>query len=421
MTTPAPTGAAPAAPPCRFCRAPLTETFVDLGMSPLCQTQIARHELNRGESFYPLHAWVCTGCWLVQLEEYVAPDVIFGRDYPYFSSFSDSWVEHARRYVEHMRADFAIGRDSFVVELASNDGYLLQHVVAAGIRCLGVEPTAGTAAAAIARGVPTVSVFFGREVARQLRAAHGPADLIAGNNVLAHVPDLNDFVGGIAALLAPGGVGTFEFPHLLRLMGENQFDTIYHEHFSYFSLRTIQAVFAAHGLDLFQVRELPTHGGSIRIYVRPSGGSARPADGSVERLLAAEEAAGLGSLAAYRRFQAEVHATKRELLRFLIDARAAGKRVAGYGAPGKGNTLLNYCGIGTDFLEFTVDRNPAKMGTWTPGSRIPILHPDALLERRPDYVLILPWNLRDEISAKAAGIRAWGGQFVVPIPRVEVF
>jgi SAM-dependent methyltransferase len=412
-------GAGRAAPPCRFCGAPLTETFADLGMSPLCQTQIAAADLNRGENFYPLHARVCTACWLVQLEEYVAPDVIFGRDYPYFSSYSDSWVEHARRYVEHARADLGIGPGSFVVELASNDGYLLQHVVAAGIRCLGVEPTAGTAAAARARGVPTESVFFGRAVAERLRAAHGPADLVVGNNVLAHVPDLNDFVAGIAALLAPGGNGTFEFPHLLRLMEQNQFDTIYHEHFSYFSVGTIRRVFAAHGLDLWQVRELPTHGGSVRIYVRHAGQAA--ADASVGQLLAAEAAAGLTALPAYHRFQAQVHATKRALLRFLIGAREAGKRVAGYGAPGKGNTLLNYCGIGTDLLEFTVDRNPAKLGTWTPGTRIPILHPDAILERRPDYVLILPWNLRDEIAGRAAGIRAWGGQFVVPIPAVEVF
>ncbi|MBN8279369.1 MAG: class I SAM-dependent methyltransferase [Gammaproteobacteria bacterium] len=409
---------APAAA-CRFCGAGLVHTFVDLGMSPLCQTQIARDQLDQGENFYPLHVYVCDRCWLVQLREYVRPDVIFSRNYPYFSSFSDSWVEHARRYVEETIAEFGLGRSSFVVELASNDGYLLQHVVRAGIRCLGVEPTASTATAAVAKGIPTLQEFFGVALARRVAAEQGQADLVCGNNVLAHVPDLNDFVAGIAALLKPGGVGTFEFPHLLRLMENNQFDTIYHEHFSYFSLTTIRAVFARHGLDLFDVRELATHGGSIRIYVQPRA-AGRPVHPRVGGLLAIEEQAGLTGLAVYGRFQERVHATKRELLGFLIGARNAGKRVAGYGAPGKGNTLLNYCGIGTDLLDFTVDRNPAKKGTWTPGTRIPILDPDVILERRPDYVLILPWNLKDEITRKMAAIRDWGGQFVLPIPTVEI-
>lgn len=408
-------------PSCRFCGSALKHTFVDLGMSPLCQTQIGPDQLDQGENFYPLHVHVCDRCWLVQLREYVAPEVIFSREYPYFSSYSDSWVEHARTYVDHMVRDFGLDGGSFVVELASNDGYLLQHVKAAGIRCLGVEPTASTAAAALARGIPTVQAFFGLERARQIVADSGQADVVAGNNVLAHVPGLNDFVAGIAALLKPAGVGTFEFPHLMRLMENNQFDTIYHEHFSYFSFFTISAVFAHHGLEVFDVRELPTHGGSIRVYVQPAQGRPRPITPRVGELKAREVAAGLTSLAPYQAFQARVHATKRDLLGFLINARNAGKRIAGYGAPGKGNTLLNYCGIGTDFVDFTVDRSPAKQGTWTPGSRIPILAPEEILKRRPDYVLILPWNLREEIVSKMGAVRDWGGKFVVPIPRVEIF
>ncbi|MCL4721634.1 MAG: methyltransferase domain-containing protein, partial [Gammaproteobacteria bacterium] len=346
-----------AASTCRFCKAPLTRTFVDLGMSPLCQTQIRPEDLNRGENFYPLHVRLCTACFLVQLDEYVSPDVIFSSAYPYFSSYSDSWVEHARRYAEKMGAEYGIGTESFVVELASNDGYLLQHFCARGVRCLGVEPTAGTAQAAIARGVPTTIEFFGTRTAERLRAEHGPADLVLGNNVLAHVPDLNDFVRGIATLLGPRGHGTFEFPHLMRLIEHNQFDTIYHEHFSYFSFTTIRRVFAAHGLAVFNVEELPTHGGSLRVYVQHEATGQRAVTEAVAGLLATEQREGVEDLALYDRFEARVHATKRGLLRFLIEAREQGRRVAGYGAPGKGNTLLNYCGIGTDFLEFTVDRN----------------------------------------------------------------
>jgi SAM-dependent methyltransferase len=406
--------------PCRFCAAALRHTFVDLGMSPLCQTQIDPDQLHKGENFYPLHVYVCDQCWLVQLQEYVAPELIFSRDYPYFSSYSDSWVEHARGYVEHVIKDFGLTSGSFLVELASNDGYLLQHVQRAGIRCLGIEPTASTAAAAVARGIPTLQEFFGLDVARRVAAESGHADLVAGNNVLAHVPDLNDFVAGISALLKPDGVGTFEFPHLLRLIEHNQFDTIYHEHFSYFSFTTVRAVFARHGLRVFDVRELSTHGGSIRVYVQPTSTGRQPVEARVAELLRTEVAAGITDLALYGRFQERVHATKRQLLAFLIEAKNAGKRVAGYGAPGKGNTLLNYCGIGTDFLDFTVDRNPAKQGTWTPGTRIPILAPEAILERRPDYVLILPWNLRDEIVQKMSAVRDWGGRFVIPIPTVEI-
>jgi SAM-dependent methyltransferase len=409
------------APRCRACSAAQSHTFVDLGMSPLCQTQIHARELNRGENFYPLHAWVCSDCFLVQLQEYVSPQVIFGEAYPYFSSFSDSWVEHARQYAAKMQAEQGIGATSLVVELASNDGYLLQHFLARGVRCLGVEPTASTAKAAREKGIPTVQEFFGTALAARLRAEHGAADLVLGNNVLAHVPDLNDFVAGVAGLLGPGGFCTFEFPHLMRLMEFNQFDTIYHEHFSYFSFTTVARVFASHGLAMFDVEELPTHGGSLRVYAQPAATGPRPRTPRVAGLLAREQAEGVHDLATYDRFAARVHATKRGLLRFLVEARDAGKTVVGYGAPGKGNTLLNYCGIGTDFLDYTVDRNPMKKGTWTPGTRIPILDPDVIRETRPDYVLILPWNLREEIAGKMAFIRDWGGRFVVPIPAVEVF
>jgi SAM-dependent methyltransferase len=406
---------------CRLCGNPLTHTFVDLGMSPISNTQVRVEDLNKGEVFYPLHSYVCDNCWLVQLDEYVPPSVLFNPAYPYFSSYSDSWVQHARRYVEEMVSDYGIGADSFVVELASNDGYLLQHFVARGIPCLGVEPTAGTAEAARSREVPTLQEFFGSELAKRLRAERGPADLVLGNNVLAHVPDLNDFISGVAILLAEDGFATFEFPHLMRLMESNQFDTIYHEHFSYFSLGTVKRAFAGHGLQVFHVQELPTHGGSLRLFVQPAGTGRRERTAAVAALLAAEEAFGLLGMQRYQAFERQVHETKRRLLEFLIAARDQGKRVAGYGAPAKGVTLLNYCGVGTDLVEFTVDRSPSKQGTWMAGTRIPVLAPEAIMERRPDYVLILPWNLRDEIAEKAVAIREWGGRFVVPIPRVEVF
>ncbi len=405
---------------CRFCGSSLDLTFVDLGMSPLCQTQISPAQLNQGENFYPLNVRLCGRCYLVQLDEYVRPDVIFSSEYPYFSSYSSSWVEHARCYAEKMAVEYGIGTGSFVVELASNDGYLLQHFVARGTRCLGVEPTAGTARAALEKGVPTISEFFGRSLGRRLRAEHGPADLVLGNNVLAHVPDLNDFVAGIAELMGERGMGTFEFPHLMRLIEFNQFDTIYHEHFSYFSFTTIREVFASHGLDLFDVEQLGTHGGSLRIYAQHRGRGTRPLGPRVAELLAIEEREGVRDLAMYARFAARVHATKRGLLKFLIQAREDGQTVVGYGAPGKGNTLLNYCGIGTDFLDFTVDRNPVKQGTYTPGTRIPILAPEAIEAARPDYVLILPWNLRNEIAQSMSVVRTGGGKFVVPIPAVGV-
>ena len=404
---------------CRFCNTELRTTFVDLGMSPPCQTHIAPHELNHMERFYPLHAWVCHQCFLVQLEQYVAPDDIFS-DYAYFSSYSDSWVEHARRYVDMISQRCKLGERSLVMEIASNDGYLLQHFVAKAIPCRGIEPAANVAEAAIARGIPTSVRFFGRETARAIAREYGKPDLLLGNNVLAHVPDINDFVGGMKLLLKEGGVLTMEFPHLLRLMDENQFDTIYHEHFSYLSFSTVEEVFAHHGLTLFDVQEIPTHGGSLRIFGCHSGDDEHQPTAAVSRLRNAEREFGLRDLARYAQFDEQVKQTKRKLLRFLIDARDQGKTVVGYGAPGKGNTLLNYCGIRTDFLDYTVDRSPHKQGKFTPGTHIPILAPEKILETKPDYVLILPWNLKDEITAMFPQVRTWGGRFVVPIPTVKV-
>ena len=405
---------------CRFCAAPLSTTFVDLGMSPLCQTHIAPDALHEMEPFYPLHAYVCDQCHLVQLQEFVSPQNIFG-EYAYFSSYSTSWVEHARRYVTMAIERFRLGAGSKVMEIASNDGYLLQHFVAAGVPVLGIEPAANVAKVAVDKGVPTTTQFFGRESAARIAGEHGKPDLLLGNNVLAHVPDLNDFVAGMKALLAPGGAITMEFPHLQRLMAENQFDTIYHEHFSYFSFVVVEQVFAHHGLTLFDVEEMPTHGGSLRIYACHAENAALPVGPRVQSLRQREVDDGFRTLERYRGFGTQVHSTKRKLLAFLIEAKEQGKKVVGFGAPGKGNTLLNYCGIRTDFLDFTVDSNPYKQGKFTPGTRIPILSPDRIREARPDYVLILPWNLKEEISAAAGYVREWGGRFVVPIPEVKVF
>jgi hypothetical protein len=404
---------------CRFCRAPLTTTFVDLGMSPLCQTHIRPDQLHEMEPFYPLHAYVCDQCFLVQLQEFVTPGEIF-TEYAYFSSYSSSWVEHARRYAEMMIERFALGRSSKVVEIASNDGYLLQHFVARDVPVLGIEPAANVAKVAIEKGVPTTVRFLGRGTAQEIAAEHGHADVLLGNNVLAHVPDINDFVGGMKVLLAPRGVITMEFPHLQRLMAENQFDTIYHEHFSYLSFMTVERIFAHHGLTLFDVEELPTHGGSLRIFGRHAEHGELPVTDRVGALRRREIDDGFRTLARYRGFDEQVKATKRKLLAFLIDARQRGKKIVGYGAPGKGNTLLNYCGIRTDFLDFTVDANPYKQGKFTPGTRIPIFAPAQIRDARPDYVLILPWNLKDEITAQLSYIREWGGQFVVPIPETRV-
>jgi SAM-dependent methyltransferase len=404
---------------CRFCGTALEHTFVDLGMSPLCETYISADQLQLMEPTYPLHAYVCGNCFLVQLQEFVAPQNIFS-EYAYFSSYSSSWVEHARLYTEMAIARFGLGPTSKVIEIASNDGYLLQHFVAKGIPVLGIEPAANIAAAAALKGIPTEVRFLGSATAEIIAKTHGQADLLLGNNVLAHVPDLNDFVAGLKRLLAPHGVITMEFPHLRQLMKCNQFDTIYHEHFSYFSFLTVEKIFASQGLTLFDVEELPTHGGSLRIYARHTNNLTQPVSERARAMLLAEVEEGFMTLAHYRGFGEQVKATKRKLLSFLIDAKQRGKRVVGYGAPGKGNTLLNYCGIRTDFLDFTVDANPYKQGKYTPGTRIPILAPDSIREARPDYVLILPWNLKEEISSAASYIAEWGGQFVVPIPEVEV-
>ena len=406
-------------PNCRFCNHPLEHEFVDLGMSPLCQTHITSERLNAMEPFYPLRAYVCERCLLVQLEEFVAPGDIF-TEYAYFSSYSDSWVDHARRYTELVAGRFGFGTGSLVVEIASNDGYLLQHFAAKGVPVLGIEPAVNVAEAAVAKGIRTVSRFFGREAAAAIRREFGAPDLLIGNNVLAHVPDINDFVGGMKLLLKADGVITMEFPHLVQLMEQNQFDTIYHEHFSYLSFSTVRRIFSAHGLTLFDVEQLPTHGGSLRIYARHEAHAAGKVGARVSELLDLEDSKGYGRLETYTGFGSRVRETKRALLEFLIDAKNRGKKIVGYGAPGKGNTLLNYCGIRSDFLEFTVDRNPYKQGKFTPGTHIPILAPEQLMDARPDYVLILPWNLRDEITRSMAGIRAWGGKFVVPIPRVQV-
>ena len=403
---------------CRLCSAPLSRVFVDLGMSPPSNAYLRADQLDGMEAHYPLRVLVCDACMLVQLPAFQTPDEIFG-DYAYFSSYSASWLAHAQRYAQAAVRRFRLGQQSLVVEVASNDGYLLRFFKEAGVPVLGVEPAANVAAAATAAGIPTLVRFFGVATATALAAEGRRADLIVGNNVLAHVPDLNDFVAGLKILLKPGGTLTMEFPHLVRLMEGNQFDTIYHEHFSYFSLGTAAAVVARHGLTLYDVEELPTHGGSLRVFVGHADGALTRSP-AVVALAAGERAKGYDRLATYGVFAETMKRTKRELLAFLIEAKASGKRIVGYGAPAKGNTLLNYCGVRTDFLDFTVDANPHKQGLFLPGSHIPIRAPSAIGDARPDYVLILPWNLKEEIIAQMGHIRAWGGRFVLPIPRVEV-
>jgi 2-polyprenyl-3-methyl-5-hydroxy-6-metoxy-1,4-benzoquinol methylase len=404
---------------CRFCATPLTDTFADLGMSPLSNAFIAPEQAGHMERFYPLHAYVCSSCRLVQLEEFESPEAIFG-NYLYFSSFSETWLHHAANYAAMMVTRYRLGPESKVVEIASNDGYLLQYFHHRGIPVLGVEPAANVAKAAVGKGIPTEVAFFGEATAARLAAAGVAPDVIAANNVLAHVPDLNDFVRGIKTLLKLDGVITVEFPHLLRLMTENQFDTIYHEHFSYFSLLVVDRILAHHGLRLFDVTELPTHGGSLRVFACHQESALHARTEAVSELLAREIAAGLDGAKAYRSFGEQVIRTKCDLLDFCIRARRAGKRLVGYGAPAKGSTLLNYCGIGSEFIEFTVDRSPHKQGLMLPGVRIPIYAPEAILRAKPDYVLILPWNLKAEIMQQMAPIRDWGGRFVVPIPQVQV-
>ena len=406
---------------CRFCDAPLSEVFVDLGMSPLSNSYLRPEDLPKAETFYPLCTFVCGRCFLVQLPEAATPEQIFG-DYAYFSSYSDTWLRHAEAYVDAAVARFGLGPRHQVVEIASNDGYLLQYFQRRGVPVLGVEPARNVAAAAQAKGIETLVRFFGTATARELAESGRRADLVVGNNVLAHTPALNDFVAGIAILLQPAGVATLEFPHLVRLVDENQFDTIYHEHFSYFSFTTVRGVFAAPGLELFDVEELPTHGGSLRIYARRAGATVGGAvEGRVADLLAREEAWGVGRLDTYRSFAERVRQTKIGLLDFLIREQRAGRTFAGYGAPAKGNTLLNFCGIRTDLLPYTVDRSPHKQGLFLPGTRIPILGPDHIRATRPESVLILPWNLRQEVMEQMADVRSWGGRFAVAIPELVVY
>src|SRR3954447_241491 len=403
---------------CRFCRAPLERTFADLGVSPLANRYLEPAQLSEMEPFYPLHARVCERCWLVQVDSFESPETIFG-DYAYFSSYSTSWLDHAARYVDAISERLGLPPEHNVVELASNDGYLLPNFVARGIPVRGVEPAANVAKVAEENGVTTVVEFFGVESATGL-AADRQADLVLGNNVLAHVPDLNDFVAGMKVLLKPGGVITMEFPHLMRLVEGNEWDTIYHEHFSYFSWLTVSRVFAEHGLRLWDVEELPTHGGSLRIYGAHADDEAKPTTERAQELAERERAAGYDQIDLYREYAERVVRSKWDLLDVLIEERRAGRRIVAYGAPAKGNTLLNYCGIGTDLVEFTVDRNPHKQDRFLPGSHIPIRAPEALLEARPDLVFILPWNLRDEITEQLAAVREWGGRFLVRAPRLEV-
>jgi SAM-dependent methyltransferase len=402
--------------PCRLCGAPLQHVFADLGSSPLANSYLPPERVGAMEPCFPLRALVCDSCFLVQLEEFETPERIFS-DYAYFSSYSASWLEHCRRYTDQMTETLGLGEHSHVVELASNDGYLLQYFHARGIRVLGVEPAANVAEDALRKGIPTLVAFFGRRMARLL-AAESRADLLLGNNVLAHVPDLNDFVAGMKILLAPGGTITMEFPHLLRLIEGRQWDTIYHEHFSYFSFLTASRVFAAHGLRLFDVEELPTHGGSLRVYGAHRDDAGKPDTERAMEMRERESRAGYERLETYTRYSAHVEADKRRILQFLIGLKNEGLRMVGYGAPAKGNTLLNYCGVRCDFLDYTVDLNPHKQGRFLPGSRIPIRAPGAIQEDRPDVVVILPWNLKDEIVEQLGFISEWGGRFAARTPEL---
>lgn len=410
----------PAPSSCRFCGNSLTHTFVDLGMSPLCETYLTAAQLNDMEPFYPLHVLVCEHCLLVQLGEYVSPAEIFS-EYAYFSSYSESWVRHAELYAEATIERFNLGNRHKVMEIASNDGYLLQHFLHRQIPVLGIEPAANVAEVARSKGIPTIVRFFGEQAAEEIAKEHGKPDLLVGNNVLAHVPALNDFVAGMKTLLKERGVITMEFPHLHRLIEGNQFDTIYHEHFSYFSFLTVSKVFDAHGLRVFDVEELKSHGGSLRIYACHVDDQSKETQARVGQMRETERAHGYDKLRTHLSFASKVHETKRKLLDFLIKARRDGRSVVAYGAPGKGNTLLNYCGIRQDFIEYAVDRNDYKQGRFTPGTHIPIYPPDRIAQTRPDYILILPWNLRREIAKQLGYVSEWGAKLVVPIPEVEVF
>lgn len=406
--------------PCRLCGAPLHHVFIDLGASPLSNSYLRPEQLDEMEPFFPLTVRVCDACWLAQLPMIVKPETIF-TDYAYFSSFSATWLEHCARYVEEVIPRFGITKDSRVIELASNDGYLLQYFLQRGIPVLGVEPAGNVAQTALAKGIPTLVKFFGVETAKSMVASGLTADLLIGNNVFGHVPDLNDFIAGFKIVLKPAGVITLEFPHLERLIEHNEFDTIYHEHFSYFSFIAAETALARHGLRVFDVQELATHGGSLRLFVTHAENAARPTLPSVDALRDRELRAGFNTLAPYQRFAAQVEQTKQNLLTFLIQARREGKKIAGYGAPAKGNTLLNYCGIRTDFIAFTVDKNPRKQGVFLPGTRIPVFPVEHLRAYKPDYLFILPWNIKEEVMQQMEYIRQWGGKFFVAIPDVRIF
>lgn len=405
---------------CRFCGSELHQIFVDLGMSPLANSYLTMADLQKMEPHYPLCIYICDRCYLAQLPVFETPEGIF-TDYAYFSSYSDSWLRHAKAYTDLMIERFGYNQSNFVIELASNDGYLLQYFKEKSIPVLGIEPAKNVALAANEAGIPTLVKFFGTDTARELASENKYADLIVGNNVLAHVPGLNDFVNGMKIVLKKQGVITMEFPHLMRLVAENQFDTMYHEHFSYFSFTTVEKVFASHGLTLFDVEELPTHGGSLRIYARHSDDETKPVGKRVAELKSREDAAGMTKMEYYLSFGEKVKETKRKILEFLIKAKAEGKSIVGYGAPAKGNTLLNYCGVRTDFIDYTLDRSPHKQGQYLPGTHIPIYHPDKVREDKPDYLVILPWNLKEEIMEQMSYIREWGGKFVTLIPEPAVF
>jgi 2-polyprenyl-3-methyl-5-hydroxy-6-metoxy-1,4-benzoquinol methylase len=405
---------------CRHCGMPVKHSFCDLGMSPLANSYLAEDEIEHPETFFPLHARVCSNCFLVQVGEFERPAAIFN-DYAYFSSYSKSWLAHARAYVQDVIARFSLDRSNQVVEIASNDGYLLKDFVSAGIPALGIEPASNVATVAQQNGIPTEVAFFTTEFARAMVARGIQADLLIGNNVLAHVPDLNDFVRGLSIALSPAGVVTMEFPHLLQLISQNQFDTIYHEHFSYFSLLTVERVFAAQGLRIFDVEQIDTHGGSLRIFACHGGFEGHATTPRVTELAEAEKAASLNDPKGYLGYPERVQRVKRMLLRFLIDARERGLKTAAYGAPAKGNTLLNYCGIRDDLVDYTVDRSPHKQGHFLPGTHLPVYPPSHVRETRPDYLLILPWNLQDEIVREMGFIREWGGRFVIPIPELTIF
>lgn len=405
---------------CRHCHAELNLPFIDLGTAPPSNAYVHAEQLAAPEKWYPLRVFTCTNCWLVQTEDYAHHADLFSGEYAYFSSFSTSWLAHSRSYVSEMAHRFALGPASHVVEIAANDGYLLQYVKEADIPCLGIEPTASTASAAREKGIEIVEEFFGVALARQLVAAGKSADLTVANNVLAHVPDINDFVAGFAQLLKPTGVATFEFPHLMRMVAECQFDTIYHEHFSYLSLTSVVRLFEANGLRVFDVQQLETHGGSLRVFAQRQDTGMHPVEATVSRVLAAEVVAGVATAAYYEGFQQRADDVRDGLMAFLIDARRNGKRVGAYGAAAKGNTLLNYAGVRSGLLPWVVDRNPAKQSLFMPGSRIPIVDEAHLRRERPDYVLVLPWNLRTEVMEQLSEIREWGGKFVTAVPSIEV-